>query len=50
MGYKKQNQVTCCKYFTQLRKMPCYKGYTDSEFRYRIPSRLLEDIIKCLSK
>ena len=50
LGYRSETSVIGCKYFTQLRKNPAYKGYTDTEFRYRIPLPLLEDILKCILK
>ena len=48
LGYGGNGKIICHKYFKQLRKIPEYKGYTDREFRYRIPQLLLHDVVKCI--
>ena len=41
---KHSNQIIDWKYWTKLRKQKEYKGYTDTEFRYRIPCELIQSI------
>lgn len=40
----KSNQIIDGKYWSKLRKQRKYKGYSDIEFRYRIPCELIQSI------
>ncbi|MCP4179518.1 MAG: hypothetical protein GY756_17295 [bacterium] len=50
---KHDDQIIGWKHFTDLRHEEDYLSskykYSDTYFRYRIPSKLIEDIIKCLN-
>ena len=44
-----KDQIPCYEHFTELRKEdPKYKGYSNTEMRYRIPKKLCEDIKNCV--
>lgn len=41
-------QIPDNEYFKKKRKKEKYKGYTNEYFRFRIPKKLIKDIINCL--
>ncbi len=43
-----EDQILDWMYLKELKKEGIYKKYTETEFRYRIPSKLIEDIERCL--
>ena len=43
-----ENQIPDGEYFRELRKIPKYKGFTSTYFRYRIPEQLCLEMMNCV--